>query len=159
MSSSLELAMMWCHNRPPGNKVLPVLSIRNSLFTYWSNPSKCYTDQINILFANYIRFWLPYLLIQIPWKLFFFWFGNPKVPVHCNPVQGQYRTRTGFSLWRFPHRENPYSHCRDPYFHYRDFPVRKLHRDTPVFITGNGFAVHETSLLSTPGQLGLVLSP
>ena len=51
---------------------------------------------------------------------------------HCNPVQGQYRARTGFSLWSFPHREkpvcitgNPCFHCRDPCFHYREFPVRK----------------------------------
>ena len=70
------------------------------------------------------------------------------VCMHCNPVQGQYRARTGFSLWSFPHRENPVfitgnpcSHCRDPCFHYRDFPVRKLHRENPVFITGNGFAL------------------
>ena len=67
---------------------------------------------------------------------------------HCNPLQGQYRARTGFSLWSFPHREkhvfitgNSCSYCRDPCFHYRDFPVRKLHRENPVFITGNGFAV------------------
>ena len=47
---------------------------------------------------------------------------------HCNPVQGQYRARTGFSLWIFPHREkpffitgNPCSHCRDPCFHYREW--------------------------------------
>ena len=69
--------------------------------------------------------------------------------LHCNPVQGQYRDRTGFSLWSFPHREksvfitgNPCSHCRDPCFHYREFPVRKLHRENPVFIAGNGFAVY-----------------
>ena len=36
---------------------------------------------------------------------------------------------------------NPCSLCRDPCFHYRDFPVRKLHRENPVFITENGFAV------------------
>ena len=132
MSSSLELAMMWCHNRPPGNKVLPVLSTRNSLFTYWSNPSKCYTDQMNILFANYIRFWLPYLLMQIPWKLFFFWFGNPKVPVHCNPVQGQYRARTGLSLWSFPHREPLFS-LQGPLFSLQGFPCEKTSQGKPCF--------------------------
>ena len=48
--------------------------------------------------------------------------------LHCNPVQGQYRARTGFSLWSFPHREkpvcitgNPCSHCRDPCLHYRNW--------------------------------------
>ena len=53
---------------------------------------------------------------------------------HCNPVQGQYRARTGFSLWSFPHREkpvfitgNPYSHCRDPCFHYREWVCSALH--------------------------------
>ena len=29
-----------------------------------------------------------------------------------------------------------------PCFRYRDFPVRKLHRETPVFITVTGFAVY-----------------
>ena len=83
-----------------------------------------------------------------------FWIVCPTE--HCNPVQGQYRARTGFSLWSFPHREkpvfitgNPCSHCRDPCFHYRDFPVRKLHRENSVFITGNGFAVYK---LVSPGS-------
>ena len=27
--------------------------------------------------------------------------------LHSKPVQGQYRARTGFTLWTFPHREKP----------------------------------------------------
>jgi hypothetical protein len=55
------------------------------------------------------------------------------VYLHCNPVQGQYRARTGFSMWSFPHRENPVfitgnpcSHCRDPCFHYREWVCSAL---------------------------------
>ena len=43
--------------------------------------------------------------------------------MHCNPVQGQNRARTGFSQCSNSYREkpvfitgNPFSHCRDPVF-------------------------------------------
>ena len=58
--------------------------------------------------------------------------------LHCNPIQVQYRTGTGFSLYTFSHKEKPVfitvepcSHCRDPafitgtLFSLQDFPVRK----------------------------------
>ena len=64
------------------------------------------------------------------------------------PYRASTGPKQGFPCVVFPHREkpvfitgNPCSHCKDPCFHYRDFPVRKLHRENPVFITGNGFAV------------------
>ena len=67
---------------------------------------------------------------------------------HCNPVQGQYRARTGFSPWSFSHREkpvfitgNPFSHCRDPVFITGNSLWEFVHREIPVVITGNGFAV------------------
>ena len=68
--------------------------------------------------------------------------------LHCNPAQGQYRARTGFSLCTFSHREKPGFITGNPFSHYRD-PViitgnslwGKVHREIPVFITGNGFAV------------------
>ena len=67
---------------------------------------------------------------------------------HCNPVQGRYRARTGFSLWSFSHREKPvfitgntFSHCRDHVFITGNFLWELLHREIPVVITGNGFAV------------------
>ena len=37
--------------------------------------------------------------------------------VHCNPVQGQYRARTGFSLCTFPCEKK---YTGNPCFHYRD---------------------------------------
>ena len=68
--------------------------------------------------------------------------------IHCNPVQGRYRARTGFSLSSkfsqgktcFHYREPLFSLQR-PCFHYRNFPVRESSEGNPVFITGNGFAV------------------
>ena len=67
---------------------------------------------------------------------------------HCNPVQGQYRARTGFSLCTNSHREkpvfitgNPCSHCREPVF-ITGISLRELeHTEIPLVITGNGFAV------------------
>ena len=64
---------------------------------------------------------------------------------HCNPVQGQYRARTGFSLWSFPHRKNLFSLQGTPVF-IAGTPVfitgislwEKLHKENPLFITGNG---------------------
>ena len=48
--------------------------------------------------------------------------------LHCNPIQGQYRARTRFSLWSFPHREKPVFIYREPLFslqglcfHYREW--------------------------------------
>ena len=48
---------------------------------------------------------------------------NKEFILHCNPVQGQNRARTGFSLCSNSHREkpvfitgNPSSHCRDHVF-------------------------------------------
>ena len=50
---------------------------------------------------------------------------------HCNPVQGQYRARTGFSLCSKFSQGKTCFHYREPLFslqgpciHYRDFPVR-----------------------------------
>ena len=61
------------------------------------------------------------------------------------PVQGQNRVfPVKFSSHGetcFHYREPLYS-LQGPCFHYRDFSVRKLHRENPVFITGNGFAVN-----------------
>ena len=48
------------------------------------------------------------------------------------PVQGQYRARTGFSLWSFSHRDPLFS-LQGPCFHYRDFPVRKTSQGKPCF--------------------------
>ena len=60
------------------------------------------------------------------------------------PVQGQNRV---FSV-KFSTQGKPCFHNREPLFSFqgplfslRDFPVKKLHRENPVFITGNGFAV------------------
>ena len=51
--------------------------------------------------------------------------------VHCNPVQGQYRARTGLSLCSKFSQGKTCFHYREPLFslqgsfiHYRDFPVR-----------------------------------
>ena len=51
--------------------------------------------------------------------------------VHCNPVQGQYRARTGFSLCSKFSQGKTCFHYREPLFswqgpciHYREFPVR-----------------------------------
>ena len=72
-----------------------------------------------------------------------------KINLHCNPVQGQYRARTGFSLCTFSHREKPvfitgnlYSHCRDPVSITGISLWEKVHRENRVFITRNGFAVY-----------------
>ena len=80
--------------------------------------------------------------------------------LHCNPVQGQYRARTGFSLWSFSHREkpvfitgNPFSHCRDPVFITGISLWEKLRRENPVFITRNGFAVWPKSGWACAGFL------
>ena len=54
--------------------------------------------------------------------------GNSKLYVHCNPVQGQYRARTGFSMCSFSLWE-------------------KLHRVNPVFITGMGLQCKLYALL------------
>ena len=76
-----------------------------------------------------------------------------KMVVHCNPIQGQYRAGTGFSLCTLSHREKPVfitrepcSHCRDPVFITGISLWEKLHRENHVFITGNGFAVYIKSL-------------
>ena len=68
--------------------------------------------------------------------------------LHCDPVQGQNRARTGFSLCSNSHREkpvfitgNPSSHCRDPVFITGNSLWELQHREIPVVITGNGFAV------------------
>ena len=57
---------------------------------------------------------------------------------HCNPVQGQYRARTGFSLCSkfsqgkiyFYHREPLFS-LQGPCIHYREFPVRITTQGNP----------------------------
>ena len=57
------------------------------------------------------------------------------------PVQGQNRV--------FPAK---FSTQGKTCFHYRDFPVRKLHRENPVFITGNGFAVRLDFIVDLAAQ-------
>ena len=53
--------------------------------------------------------------------------------VHCNPVQGQYRARTGFSLCSFPHREKPVFISWDPCNENRVFSVRKTTQGKTLF--------------------------
>ena len=58
--------------------------------------------------------------------------------IHCNPVQGQYRARTGFSLCSKFSQGKTCFHYREPLFslqgpciHYRDFPVRITTQGNP----------------------------
>ena len=58
--------------------------------------------------------------------------------MHCNPVQGQYRARTGFSLCSKFSQGKPCFHYREPLFslqgpciHYREFPVRITTQGNP----------------------------
>ena len=76
-------------------------------------------------------------------------FLSANVIEHCNPVQGEYRARTGFSLCSkfsqgktcFHFRESLFS-LQGPCILYRDFPVRitmcphinSVNRGMPVFI-------------------------
>ena len=78
---------------------------------------------------DFVRF-LRTLQTQIPLKLT----GNSKHTANPNPT-GLTVSQLSLEKTWFLYRE-PCSHCRD-------FPVRKLHRENPVFITGNGFAVYE----------------
>ena len=67
---------------------------------------------------------------QLPHPLLasnYFWFKC----VHCNPVQGQYRARTGFSLWSFPHREKPVFITGFPGDENRVFPFGKSTQGNP----------------------------
>ena len=71
--------------------------------------------------------------------------GFKEVNVHCNPVQGQYRASTGFSLCsKFSqgktcvhYREalfslqGPCIHHRESCIHYREFPVRITTQGNP----------------------------
>jgi hypothetical protein len=68
----------------------------------------------------------------------------PSLQSRIGPVQGQNRV---FPV-KFSTQGKTRFHYRDPCFHYRDFPVRKLHRENPVFITGNGFAVLTENLIT-----------
>ena len=45
--------------------------------------------------------------------------------VHCNPLQGHYRVKTGFTCEVFPHRENPVFITWNPCNENRLFSVRK----------------------------------
>ena len=58
--------------------------------------------------------------------------------MHCNPVQGQYRARTGFSLCSKFSQGKTCFHYREPLFslqgpciHYREFPVRITTQGNP----------------------------
>ena len=79
--------------------------------------------------------------------------------MHCNPVQGQYRASTGpeqvFPCEVFHTGKNLFSLQGTPVL-IAGTPIfitgislwRKLHRETPVFITGNGFAVYSITILA-----------
>ena len=55
-----------------------------------------------------------------------FWF-------HCNPVQGQYRARTGFSLCTFPTQGKPWFHYRVPRWWKQVFPCEKKYTGKSLF--------------------------
>ena len=64
--------------------------------------------------------------------------GKKGLMQHCNPVQGQYRARTGFSLCSKFSQGKTCFHYREPLFslqgpciHYRDFPVRITTQGNP----------------------------
>ena len=61
--------------------------------------------------------------------------------MHCNPVQGQYRARTGFSLQVFPNREKLVFITGIPANETRFFPVGKNLQGKPCFHYRDGFAV------------------
>ena len=50
---------------------------------------------------------------------------NPIFISHCNPVQGQYRARTGISLWSFPTEGKTFFYYREPLFSLQGFPCEK----------------------------------
>ena len=57
---------------------------------------------------------------------------------HCNPVQGQYRARTGFSLCSFSTQGKTCFHYRVPRWWKQDFPCEKNYT---CFHYRDGFAV------------------
>ena len=83
-----------------------------------------YTNLLNMYYGQ--KWNTRYQLFKLP----FF--------VHCNPVQGQYRARTGFSLCSKFSQGKTCFHYREPLFslqgpciHYREFPVRITTQGNP----------------------------
>ena len=56
-----------------------------------------------------------------------------KINLHCNPVQGQYRARTGFSLCTFSHREKPVFITWEPCNETRVFPAWEKYTGKTLF--------------------------
>ena len=62
--------------------------------------------------------------------------------IHCNPLQGQYRARTGISLCSIStQREKPVFSSWDPCNENRIFPVGNTTQGKPCFHYRDGFAV------------------
>ena len=53
--------------------------------------------------------------------------------VHCNPIQGQYRARTGFSLCTFPTQGKTCFHYRVPRWWKQVFPCEKKYTGKTLF--------------------------
>ena len=56
-----------------------------------------------------------------------------KLLPHCNPVQGQYRARTGFSLCTFPTQGKTCFHYRVPRWLEQVFPCWEKYTGKPLF--------------------------
>ena len=115
----------------PANKV--EVHTNGYIYTSFSKWLKC----IRLIFfyecKKYINY--NYCSVNYPQKPVL---KNHIPSVHCNPVQGQYRARTGFSLQSEFSQGKPCFHYREPLFslqgpciHYRDFPVRITTQGNP----------------------------
>ena len=77
-------------------------------------------------FCYFVKFTLSNMICDVSMLLIS---AAYQLVIHCNPLQGQYRARTGISLCPFSLWE-------------------KVHRENPVFITGMGLQCMHRKLIS-----------
>ena len=100
------------------SEVLKFKLLKSNVSTY-NQPNSFSSQKFrsqNLLIINSLLLWL---IVAIFIKIYIY------ILVHCNPVQGQYRARTGFSLCNFPTQGKTCFYYRVPRWCTQVFPCEK----------------------------------